>query len=151
MLMATKIIKFGDYIRYYDSDSVQFAVKFVYLQSRRIDGDVFLIRFFRNLLLGENNVLSNREMHISNTQSLTLKSQNDTLDCTLEEMAILRFLQTKPDARQEEIARHIGKSLSTVKRITPSLIERGLLARENGRRNGRWVIKEIKRTSDKGT
>ena len=101
--------------------------------------DVFLIRFFRNLLLGENNVLSNREMHISNTQSLTLKSQNDTLDCTLEEMAILRFLQTKPDARQEEIARHIGKSLSTVKRITPSLIERGLLARENGRRNGRWV------------
>ena len=129
------------------------------MQSRRIDGDVFLIRFFRNLLLGENNVLSNREMHISNTQSLTLKSQNDTLDCTLEEMAILRFLQTKPDARQEEIARHIGKSLSTVKRITPSLIERGLLAliergllaRENGRRNGRWVIKEIKRTSDKGT
>ena len=105
--------------------------------------DTFLIRFFRNLLLGENNPLSNREMHISNIQSLTQKSQNDTLGCTLEEMAILRFLQTRPDARQEEIARHIGKSLSTVKRITPSLIERGFLVRENGKRNGRWVVKYL--------
>ena len=52
----------------------------------------------------------------------------------------LRFLQTRPDARQEEIARHIGKSLSTVKRITPSLIERGFLARENGKRNGQCFV-----------
>ena len=58
-------------------------------------------------------------------------------------MAILRFLQTRPDARQEEIAKNIGKSLSTVKRITLSLIERGLLARENGKRNGRWVVKYL--------
>ena len=65
-------------------------------------------------------------MHISNIQSLTPKSQNDTLGCPLE-----------------EIARHIGKSLSTVKRITPSLIERGFLARENGKRNGRWVVKYL--------
>ena len=44
--------------------------------------DEYLVRFFKNLLLGENNQLSNREMHISNIQSLTSKSQNDTLDCT---------------------------------------------------------------------
>ena len=79
--------------------------------------DTFLIRFFRNLLLGENNPLSNREMHISNIQSL-------------------RFLQTRPDARQEEIARHIGKSLSTVKRITPSLIERDSLPGKTARETG---------------
>lgn len=105
--------------------------------------DIFLVKFFKNLLLGENNPLSNREMHISNAQSLIPKSQIDTLNCTLEEMAILKFLQTNPNARQEEIARHIGKSLSTVKRITPSLIGRGLLARENGKRNGCWVVKSL--------
>lgn len=105
--------------------------------------DSYLIKFFKNLLFGENNVLSNREMHISITKSISSKSQNDTLECTLEEMAILKFLQTNPDARQEDIAKHIGKSLSTVKRITPSLIERKLLARENGKRNGRWIVKHL--------
>lgn len=103
--------------------------------------DEYLVRFFKNLLLGENNQLSNREMHISNIQSLTPKSQNDTLNCTLEEMAVLKFLQSNPSAKQEDIAKHIDKSLSTVKRMTPILIERGLLQRENGKRNGKWVVK----------
>jgi fido (protein-threonine AMPylation protein) len=103
--------------------------------------DEYLVRFFKNLLLGESNPLSNREMHISNIQSLTPKSQNDTLNCTLEEMAVLQYLQSNPEAKQEDIAKHIGKSLSTVKRMTPSLIERGLLQRENGKRNGKWIVK----------
>ena len=41
--------------------------------------DEYLVRFFKNLLLGESNPLSNREMHISKIKSLTPKSQNDTL------------------------------------------------------------------------
>ena len=56
-------------------------------------------------------------------------------------MAVLKYLQSHPEAKQEDIAKHIGKSLSTIKRMTPSLIERGLLQRENGKRNGRWVVK----------
>ena len=103
--------------------------------------DVFLIKFFENLLLGKNNLLSNREMHISNIQSLTPKSHDDTLNCTLDELAVLQFLKTYPTAKQEDIAKHIGKSLSTVKRMTPALIEEGLLDRENGKRNGRWIVK----------
>ena len=39
------------------------------------------------------------------------------------------------------IAKHIGKSERTVKRMTPALIERGLLERENGKRNGKWLVK----------
>ena len=68
------------------------------------------------------------------------KSQNGTLEgtmnCTLDEIALLKFLQDNPEATQTEIAAHIGKSLRTVKRMPPSLIERGLLERENGKRNG---------------
>ena len=68
--------------------------------------DEYLVRFFKNLLLGENNQLSNREMHISNIQSLTSKSQNDTLDCTLEEMAVLRFLQANPSVPSKDLLHH---------------------------------------------
>ena len=76
-------------------------------------------------------------------QKLVVWRQNDTLNCTLDEIALLKFLKDNPEATQTEIAAHIGKSLRTVKRITPSLIERGLLDRENGKRNGKWVVKNI--------
>ena len=104
--------------------------------------------FFRNLLFGEQNKLSNRTMLTGDSQSATQeisKSQNGTLDgtlnCNLDELALLRFVKDCPDATQIEIAKHIGKSERTVKRMTPALIERGLLERENGKRNGKWVVK----------
>jgi DNA-binding MarR family transcriptional regulator len=50
-------------------------------------------------------------------------------------------VKDNPNATQIEIAKHIGKSERTVKRMTPALIERGLLERENGKRNGKWVVK----------
>ena len=108
----------------------------------------FLELFFRNLLFGEQNKLSNRTMLAGGSQSATQeisKSQNDTLDgtlnCNLDELALLRFVKDNPNATQIEIAKHIGKSERTVKRMTPGLIERGLLERENGKRNGKWVVK----------
>ena len=64
-----------------------------------------------------------------------------SLDCSLDKLAVLCFLKENPDAKQTDIAKHIGKSERTIKRITPSLIERGLLERENGKRNGRLVVK----------
>ena len=80
----------------------------------------------------------------SATQEIS-KSHNGTLDgtlnCNLDELALLRYVKEYPDATQIEIAKHIGKSERTVKRMTPALIERGLLERENGKRNGRWVVK----------
>ena len=108
----------------------------------------FLELFFRNLLFGEQNKLSNRNLLAGEFQSATTeisKSQNDTLDgtlnCNLDELALLRFVKENPDATQIEIAKHIGKSERTVKRMTPALIGRGLLERENGKRNGKWVVK----------
>ena len=88
----------------------------------------------------------NRALHIAALHSAStneLKSQNGTLNCTLDEIALLRFLKDNPEATQTDIAEHIGKSPRTVKRMTPSLIERGLLERENGKRNGKWVVKNI--------
>lgn len=109
----------------------------------------FLDRFLRNMLFEEKNILSNREMHISISQSTQKegpKSQNGTLNgtlkCSLDEMALLKFLKENPKATQSDIAKHIDKSERTVKRMTPSLIERGLLERINGRGDkGSWVVK----------
>ena len=64
-----------------------------------------------------------------------------TLNCNLDELALLRYVKDNPAATQIEIAKHIGKSERTVKRMTPTLIERGLLERENGKRNGKWMVK----------
>ena len=53
------------------------------------------------------------------------------------------YLKDNPNTTQTEVAVHIGKSPRTVKRMTPSLIERGLLEQENGKRNGKWVVRNI--------
>lgn len=104
--------------------------------------DQYLMRFFGNLILGENNTLSNREMHIS-SQSINFippKSQFDTLKCSFEELAILKAVADNPQITQDELKDVIRKSLATVKRITVSLQEKGILVRKNGKRNGYWEI-----------
>ena len=113
----------------------------------------YLVRFFGNLLLNENNILKNRELLVDweNGQNFqSAKKQENTiskckicaLDCTLEERFVLEFLKTNPQATQKEIATHIQKSERTVKTITGNLQQKNLLERQNGKRNGFWVVKE---------
>lgn len=123
----------------------------------------YLERFFRNLLLGEAWDLRSRYLHIAapeewrvqpqitektSAQSITekdSKSQFDTLDLSLEERMILSAIASDPYLKQQQMAELIHKSIATVKRITINLQERGLLRRENGKRNGKWLLgKEVK-------
>ena len=112
----------------------------------------YIEAFFRNLILSEHNELKNRTMLVQNTPTQEVKSANIpekttskckicTLNCTLEEIAVLNFLQERPNATQKEIAAHIGKSERTVKTITINLTEKGIIERKNGKRNGFWKIK----------
>jgi DNA-binding Lrp family transcriptional regulator len=59
----------------------------------------------------------------------------------LEELAIVKILKENGKTKQEDIAQQIGKSLRTVKRIMAGLAEKNVIARENGKRNGIWVVK----------
>ena len=113
----------------------------------------FLEKFFRNLILNEQNELKNRNLQIDEIEKEAIQSakqtdmdipkcKNCTLDCTLEEIAVLNYLKEKPNATQKEIAQHIGKSERTVKSMTVNLSERGIIERKNGRRNGFWDIKK---------
>lgn len=112
----------------------------------------YIEAFFRNLILSEHNELKNRTMlvHESSVQgiqsaSVSMKTAPKcnicTLDCTLEEVAVLNFLRGQPKATQKEIAAHIGKSERTVKTITVNLTEKGFVERKNGKRNGFWEVK----------
>ena len=108
----------------------------------------YIESFFRNLIFGEQNELKNRNLLIGEEKRDKIQSaeflpkcNNCTLDCTLEEMAVLKYIQEKPNATQKEIAAHIGKSERTVKTITVNLSEKGIIERKNGKPNGFWELK----------
>lgn len=60
--------------------------------------------------------------------------------CTLEELAIIQELKRNPAITQRELANAIGKSERTVKTRTVEMQEKGLIIRENGKRNGKWKV-----------
>ena len=76
----------------------------------------YLEAFFRNLILGEQNELKNRYLHVSaENQSATEntpKCNICTLNCTLEELALLNFIKEKPNATQKQLC--IMKKLMTI-------------------------------------
>lgn len=127
------------------------------LQKGITETTVYLERFFRSMLLGEVNTFRNRELHIDwkeeeasdSGQSARnmVQSANSALNllpkcktCTLEEVAVLRVVQTNPTATQKQMAAEIGKSERTIKTITVTLQKKGLLQRVGGKRDGRWEI-----------
>ena len=108
----------------------------------------FLEMFFGNLLLDTDYDLKNRIMHVDyvepdNSQSANTeisKCQFGTLDCTLEELALLELIAKNPSAKQQELADASGKSLRTIKRIMKSLQDKNYIRRESGKRYGKWEV-----------
>jgi len=108
----------------------------------------FLEMFFSNLLLDNNYELKNRYLHIDyvednasqSVNSKIPKSQFDTLECTLEELAVLELIFKNPAIKQKELVIETGKSLSTVKRIMESLQKKEYIRRVDGKRYGKWEV-----------
>jgi len=105
----------------------------------------FLELFFANLLLGTNHELKNRYMHVdyadeNTSQSIVSKYQFDTLDCTLEELAVLELVAKNPTIKQQELVEATGKSIATIKRIMKSLQDKNYIRRESGKRYGKWEV-----------
>ena len=103
--------------------------------------------FFSNLLLDTHYELKNRFIHIdyteNNFQSISpkvSKYQFDTLDCTLEELAVLELVVKNPTVKQQELVEATGKSIATIKRIMKSLQDKNYIRRESGKRYGKWEV-----------
>ena len=117
----------------------------------------FLEQFFENLLLGTDHELKNRYLHIdfddwqqsTDAQSATdhiPKCQNGTLECTLEELALLRLLVEHPGFTQRELQEKTGRSLRTIKRTMIALQNKGYIQRTGGKRYGkRQVLVDFKK------
>lgn len=99
----------------------------------------YLELFFENLLLGKNNELKNRYLHIdfqSDIQSDNSIKQN----VTLEELALLKIIVENPSITQVQLAEKMGVTDRTIKRKMKLLQEKGFIQRANGKRNGHWKI-----------
>lgn len=68
------------------------------------------------------------------------KYQFDTLNCSLEELAVLERVAQNPSIKQQELVSATGKSIATIKRIMKSLQDKNYIRRENGKRYGKWEI-----------
>lgn len=95
----------------------------------------YLELFLRNLLLNEDNILSNREMHIGYTEI-----KEDANKTNKREEIILELIRNNPNITLQEIADAIGKSLRTVKTTIKSLQGHGKIERVGGKKNGHWKI-----------
>ena len=88
-------------------------------------------------------------MHIDFADKSTSKSispkvpkyQFDTLDCSLEELAVLERIAQNPTIKQQALVSATGKSIATVKRIMKSLQDKNYIRRENGKRYGKWEVR----------
>ena len=108
----------------------------------------FLEMFFSNLLLGTDYELKNRYMHIDyvdvdkpqSAKQQIPKCQFGTLDCTLEELAVLDLIKKNPTIKQQELADITDKSIRSVKRIMKSLQDKSYIRRERGKRYGKWEV-----------
>ncbi|GAB6012437.1 Fic family protein [Viscerimonas tarda] len=119
--------------------------------------DEYLIRFLSNLLLGENNVLKNRELHISFVENAGVKPQNDTVNAEkfpvngqkflvngkkfpVIGLEILKLIEQNQKFTIMELSKRLNISDRAVKNNINKLKNAGILSREGADKNGYWKI-----------
>ena len=117
----------------------------------------YLERFFRNIMLGENNELRNRYTHIDydeymkkisekNTAKITQKSHKShskvTVNLTQVQQNIITVIKQNPFISQTEIAKELSIARETVNRNMKKLQEQGIIKRVGADKNGHWEIFE---------
>ena len=94
----------------------------------------YLIKFLRNLLLGESNLLDNKTLHVVHLFPASDESR---------ETRLLSLLKDNPTMKTDELAKALGVSLRTTKSIISALKKEGKLSRVDGKKYGHWEVKDI--------
>jgi fido (protein-threonine AMPylation protein) len=128
----------------------------------------YVIRFLENLLLGENNILKNRELHISfmtsenanggvNDKNVPVNEEKFPVNNTNVEVnvgvnnknvgvnvgvkhEILNNLENNPNLTAQELAIKLNKTTRTIERNIRELREKGIIARIGSDKTGSWEI-----------
>jgi len=102
----------------------------------------YLDRFFANLLLGEKNVLKNRDLLITGTTNDPISGPiNDPIIISENGQKIVAILKERPHTTVRKIAEQIGVSEKTVKRAFSELKNAGLIERIGSNKKGHWDVK----------
>ena len=105
------------------------------------ENSVYLERFFRNLLLGENHDLKNRYIHIDYTRYMAQGDNvNDNARLTANQQKIIDEVRKNPFVTQEELSECIGITLANINRNMKRLQEQALVRRVGADKNGYWEI-----------
>lgn len=80
-------------------------------------------------------------MSLCNNKSNSLSDiQSDNQNVTLEEQKIIDLIIDNPNITQNELAKALNVTERTIKRRMKTMQDKDLIKRENGKRNGQWVI-----------
>jgi fido (protein-threonine AMPylation protein)/biotin operon repressor len=103
----------------------------------------FLLLFLENLLLGENHILKNREMHVKFVEPVNdpVKAKNDPVNDSVKSK-ILQHLKQNPKANYKELADKTRYSTATIKRHIQELKKMGIIERIGSDKTGYWKIAE---------
>lgn len=93
----------------------------------------YLVKFLRNLLLGEKHPLKNRDLHVS---KLTPEISET------KESKILNLIKNDPYITTEELSSSLHVSIRTIKNIIKPLVDKNIIKRVNGKRYGYWLINQ---------
>lgn len=109
---------------------------------------VYLERFIRNLLLGENNELKNRYLHINHLfeGNAEIKAEinagiNAEIKISEKQKKIILILKEDPYCTIKEISDKLEVNHSTVERNIKKLRENGIVERVGARKDGKWIVK----------
>ena len=109
---------------------------------------VYLERFIRNLLLGENNELKNRYLHINHLfeENAEIKAEinagiNAEIKISEKQQKIILMLKENPYCTIKEISDKLDVNHSTVERNIKKLRENGIVERVGARKDGKWIVK----------
>ena len=93
----------------------------------------FLLRFFGNLLLGENHSLKNREMHVHYVTIADESSEKSS-------EKIIRLMKSNTRITIKELAEKLHISTRAVEKNIAKLKTEGMLERIGGDKGGQWKI-----------
>ncbi len=110
------------------------------------ENPIYLERFFRNLILDENNELKNRYTHIDYDEYVKKFGVNEENsekkfgDNQKSSEIILELLKDNPKLSAKKLSEQIGITSRAVEKQLATLVEKGLLKRVGSPKGGHWEI-----------
>jgi fido (protein-threonine AMPylation protein) len=118
--------------------------------------DKYLIRFLSNLLLGENNILKNRELHVSfvenvnagvndtqnkgNVGEMSEKRRRNVGEMSERQHKILEIIVTNKTVTARQLSELLNTTDRTIEREIKKMKELNIIERIGGDRGGHWKI-----------